>query len=704
MTAPADQAEAPVEADRAVPTGRNQLGLSLRLAFGAWVGCALLQMLLYLRASPGGGPFLLEWPRYFPLALYYEMLGTWLLASPFFLIWLILYRRPLAGRRWRALHVALLVLLCANLLLSAVDHEILRFLGIRLNLSFLHAYAQPAMLSDRLFLNLFADDRGGAFVALLLIAAAPLLYLGWGWRMLARRHQPPGPAAWLALALVVLPIAVPAQSWAKANGLFRLRKIEPVVIAIAVDAWTGFEDRRAPPDIADVVADYHRRWLARSTDPGWRFPDPFFPYLRVPTSPVRSLPSSERWNVIYLQLETFRGVDMGFLRPHLRPSPTPALDRLSRSPRVATWTRALSFGMPSINGLFATHCSIAPPSQRYITTFTKTHLLCLPELLRARGYRTEMFNGGDTDWDDSSPWIRRWYDRLWRFPEARQRDRAIFRAAAVRIRQLGRSDRPFFAAVVSVSNHTPFRSKEPALDIAGHDTLAARILNTTHYTDDVVGEFIAGLRDEPWFDRTLIVITGDHGYNVGEHDTNPGRHDLFRESVWVPLIIAGAHPRLPAGAQEVPASLLDVAPTLADLLGLRVANPWQGHSLLAVNTSGETYFGFRDSLFAETPRWSAVRDPNDGRTLLYRSPQDWLQRDDLAGRHPALARRLLAHADRTRRLNDYLLHNDLVWRDPKRPAPNNAVRAAHSAAPSQNAFRRAAAQPHPAGGAAPPKR
>ena len=272
-----------------------------------------------------------------------------------------------------------------------------------------------------------------------------------------------------------------------------------------------------------------------------------------------------------------------------------------------------------------------------------------------------MFNGGDTDWDNSSPWLRRWYDRLWRFPEADGRDRDIFRAAAAGIRRLGRSGRPFFASVVSVSNHTPFRTREPALDMAGQASAAERILNTTHYMDDVVGEFLASLQGEPWMARTLIVVTGDHGFNAGEHGQPAGQQNLYRESVWVPLIIAGPHPRLRAGRHEVPATLLDIAPTLADLLGLRVAVPWQGHSLLAVNGAGTTGFGFRDSLLAETPSWAAVRDPGDGRARLYRSSDDWLQRRDLADRAPDLARRLLEQAERSRRLNDYLLRQGRIW-------------------------------------------
>ena len=162
----------------------------------------------------------------------------------------------------------------------------------------------------------------------------------------------------------------------------------------------------------------------------------------------------------------------------------------------------------------------------------------------------------------------------------------------------------------------------------------------------------------------MIVITGDHGFNTGEHGQVPGQHNLYRESLWVPLIVAGPHPRLPHGAQGGIVSQLDLAPTLADLLGLRVANPWQGHSLLAVRGEGGLAFGFRDSLVAESADWTAVRDPGDGEPRLYRTRFDWLQRRDLGRQHPGIARQLLDRAEQARRLNDYLLRHDRIWRTP----------------------------------------
>jgi arylsulfatase A-like enzyme len=132
-----------------------------------------------------------------------------------------------------------------------------------------------------------------------------------------------------------------------------------------------------------------------------------------------------------------------------------------------------------------------------------------------------------------------------------------------------------------------------------------RILNTIRYTDDVVRELIETLRREPWFARTLIVINSDHGYNLGEHGGMTGAYSLYRESVWTPFLIVGAHPRLPAGRHEEVVTLLDVAPTIADLIGLREANPWHGHSLLSgIAPTGGYCSGFGIHVaVAETPEW-----------------------------------------------------------------------------------------------------
>ena len=635
--------------------------IARRLAAGGWAGCALLQLCLYARPSPYAGPFLLEWQRYFALALYYDLLGVWLLSAPFLLYWLASYRRP-PGRDAAAVHKLHAGLLVANLTLSQLDHEILRYLGIRLDLSFIATYVRIDTLSDSLMHALLGADAGGAFVPLLLLLLVPLTYALWAWRLIGRER---GSARRLslpiALLLAILPLAAPANAWLKATGQFRLRKVEPVVLALAVDAAIGFEDLRTPADLPRLAAAYRERWLAESADKAWRFPDPVRPYLRVPagTPPPRAAEAGPPWNVILVQLETMRGLDAGHLNRARRPSPTPFLDSLARSGRATVFTRASSFGQPSINGLFAAHCSITPHSRRYVTRFTGSALLCLPALLRRRGYRTEMFNAGDTDWDGATWWLRRWYDRLWRFPDAKEHDRPVFRAAARRIRVLGASGRPFLVALVSVSNHTPFANRESRFQSTGDATPRQRILSTTRYTDDVLRELIESLRVEPWFARTIVVVYGDHGFNLGEHGGRPGALSLYRESVWVPLIILGGPTSLARGIDDRPASLLDLAPTIAELLGIRTANPWQGHSLVRRSGGSSLLFRTRDSLLAEEDDRSLVRDPSSGALRAYDRDRDWLQRRPLPA--DPRTRDLALRGEAAARLNDHLLQRGLVW-------------------------------------------
>jgi hypothetical protein len=649
--------------DRRPFFGSDRYRIAWRLAAGAWIVCVVLQFLLYLRPSPYGGPFLLRWPVFIIRPLAYELLAVWLIALPFFLVWLLLYRRPLRSRWWRLGDYALAALMALNLFVTQFDHELYRFLGLRLGPSWLAIYLDPATVADGLFVSMMMRDQGGPFSAPLLTFGAPALYLWWSLRLIRAKPSPvqrrqPFTAA---LAVAALPLAASVISWSLAHAKFRLARLEPATFAMIRDYAQRYEDHEPPGDPAKLGRAWQAEWLAGSTDRNWRFPDPSRPYLRVPTDP--SLPKAkDRWNVVIIQLESVRGVDTGHLRPDRKLRSTPYLDSLARGPHAAVYTRALSFGPPSVNGRFATQCSVVPSSRRFITSHTHIALYCLSDALRRIGYRAECFSAGDIDMDNSTIWINRMYDRLWRYPQYGQVDRKVFRDAAERIRQMGRNG-PFIATLITASNHHPFHSPEPALDVAGHATVRERILNSSRYTDDVVRELIESLRGEPWFDRTLFVINSDHGYNLGEHDGIIGGYTLYRESVWTPFLIVGPHPRLPAGRHDELVSMLDIAPTIADLIGLREAVPWQGHSLLAARSDRSLRFGFRDSLLAETKDWTALRDPHDGRPRLY-ARSDWLQRHDLARLHPEVARRLLEQTDRDRRFNDYLLRHGRIW--PKR--------------------------------------
>ena len=94
--------------------GADYFATAWLLTAAGWLGCALLQLILYLRPSPYGGPFLAAWKAFVLRPLAYELLAVWLIALPFLLLWLVLYRRPLRSRRWRLAHWALAALMAAN--------------------------------------------------------------------------------------------------------------------------------------------------------------------------------------------------------------------------------------------------------------------------------------------------------------------------------------------------------------------------------------------------------------------------------------------------------------------------------------------------------------------------------------------------------------------------------------------------------------
>jgi arylsulfatase A-like enzyme len=103
------------------------------------------------------------------------------------------------------------------------------------------------------------------------------------------------------------------------------------------------------------------------------------------------------------------------------------------------------------------------------------------------------------------------------------------------------------------------------------------------YVDEQIGFLLDALKQAELFDDTLIIITADHGEEFGEHGTlghigfNSYTH-IYDELLRVPLIIS--HPKLGKHWLDDQVSLIDLAPTAIDMLGLSKVEQFQGKSLL----------------------------------------------------------------------------------------------------------------------------
>ena len=291
-------------------------------------------------------------------------------------------------------------------------------------------------------------------------------------------------------------------------------------------------------------------------------------------------------NFVLILLESHRGMNTGYLRPfgslpgYAGKTPTPVMDSLAEG-KAHAWTRFSCSGIPTINALMSTHLSILQHPTRYIANdFTTLRHRSFTEELGRHGYRTHYFSAADPSWDGQVPWLRQWYQGI-SYDRSRETDAAMFQDMAGWMRDSLKADRPFLVTAMTKTNHYPFNTEPGVRKTAPNATLQEKMLATMEYTDASVGHFLESIRKEPWFANTIFIILADHGFPLSEHGSSTIGYGLYTESMWIPFVMAGVHPKLgPAALHDYPACQLDIGPTVLDLAGIRTANHFLGHSLV----------------------------------------------------------------------------------------------------------------------------
>jgi arylsulfatase A-like enzyme len=137
--------------------------------------------------------------------------------------------------------------------------------------------------------------------------------------------------------------------------------------------------------------------------------------------------------------------------------------------------------------------------------------------------------------------------------------------------------------------------------------------------DRLIGDLLKGLDDLHLTGDTIVVLLGDHGESLGEHNLYFEHGRLpYEPAQHVPLIVRSPG-GLPAGRRvSCPVALIDVAPTILDLAGVQTPSAAQGQSLLPVVHSEDSC---RDVFFCagyqldfmtgiRRDRWKLVHVPN----------------------------------------------------------------------------------------------
>jgi len=263
------------------------------------------------------------------------------------------------------------------------------------------------------------------------------------------------------------------------------------------------------------------------------------------------------------------------------------------------------------------------------------------------------------------PWLRGPLSR-WAVPAIREMHVAsdaqtLTRDALTTMDESG--SRPFFLAVFYSTTHFPYAAPAPFYKkftnprysgrfryakadtlnedaaLSADDVAQVRGLfdGSVAAVDAAVGDLIEGVNSRGLRNRTIIVITADHGESLYEYGRGQGHGDHLQgdESLHVPLIVL--NPGSPPARVNTNVSLIDLAPTLCELTKTACRRAMDGHSLAAATLGGEIS---PHPVFAETGLWfteSLPEVPLDQRIpypdLVHLTEIDRSHTDEIVIRH-----------------------------------------------------------------------
>jgi phosphoglycerol transferase MdoB-like AlkP superfamily enzyme len=150
---------------------------------------------------------------------------------------------------------------------------------------------------------------------------------------------------------------------------------------------------------------------------------------------------------------------------------------------------------------------------------------------------------------------------------------------------MNKSTKPFFAIWLTLTSHEPFET--PATSVFKGNDNTTKFLNSLHYTDQIVSDFITKCRQQRWWNNTVIIITGDHGHPLPESNN---KAEAFRTPM---LWIGGALIKKGIVIDRV-VSQLDIAATLSKQAGLGpVIFPFSKNALDTISKAW-AFFTFND--------------------------------------------------------------------------------------------------------------
>jgi arylsulfatase A-like enzyme/Flp pilus assembly protein TadD len=121
--------------------------------------------------------------------------------------------------------------------------------------------------------------------------------------------------------------------------------------------------------------------------------------------------------------------------------------------------------------------------------------------------------------------------------------------------------------------HFPYAPPEPYASRFPKDPYSGEVA----FVDAALEKLLAMAGPKGWREKTVVLLTGDHGESLGEHGELTHSYFAYNSTIWVPLIVAG--PGIAAARIREPVGHVDIFPTVCDLLGTGKPRGLQGESL-----------------------------------------------------------------------------------------------------------------------------
>lgn len=268
---------------------------------------------------------------------------------------------------------------------------------------------------------------------------------------------------------------------------------------------------------------------------------------------------------------------------------TPYLDELLEESLV--FDNLYATGNRTVRGLEAVTLNIPPSSgESLVKRPDNSGLFSTGDVFRQNGYHTSFIYGGDSYFDNMGAFYgncgyeivdKKTYDKdaivfsnIWGTS-----DEDSYREAIKRFDASWAAEEPFFAQIMTISNHRPYTYPEGRIQYDGNPMSRHAAVK---YTDWAIGQFIAAASEKPWFSETVFVIMADHCAS------SAGKTSLPMDCYHIPAIIYSPGFIEPRYVEKV-CSQIDIIPTLLSLLHFSYDAPFYGRNVLADDFKERTF-------------------------------------------------------------------------------------------------------------------